>query len=119
MATGANRRAIPPYLAGRPYSKTLGRLPQNTMGWRMREARLELGLTGQLLADRLGLSKSFICLMEEGRSQPSVETLVSVAKVLGLTLDYLFAGVGPKRRRINSRKWHGAPTMAKGNRPVP
>lgn len=43
------------------------------------EARLEEGLTQKELAERSGLKQSNLCRLENGNSNPSVETLEKVA----------------------------------------
>ena len=42
------------------------------------------------LARQLSVSPSFLSQMENGKSQPSVATLYSIAQVLGVSIDELF-----------------------------
>lgn len=54
------------------------------------EARLEEGLTQKELAERSGLKQSNLCRLENGNSNPSVETLEKVAHGLGRRLKISF-----------------------------
>lgn len=56
---------------------------------RIREAREILGLSQAELARRCGMSRQVIWGWESGNRQPSVESLLSVASVLGVTVDEL------------------------------
>jgi DNA-binding XRE family transcriptional regulator len=47
------------------------------------------------LARQLGVSPSFVSQIENGKSQPSVATLYSIARLLGVSFDTLFAVPGP------------------------
>ncbi|MEM7302003.1 MAG: XRE family transcriptional regulator [Pseudomonadota bacterium] len=51
---------------------------------RLRARRKEIGLTMQQVADRAGLSVGFISQIERGIAAPSLSSLVSVSRVLGL-----------------------------------
>ncbi len=61
----------------------------NNLGKQLRERRTELGLTLKDVAERAGLSVGFISLIERDRTVPSLSSLVSVARVLGLPLGNL------------------------------
>lgn len=58
----------------------------------MRHVRTERGLTLDQLAERAGLSKSFIWEVEQDRTGISGEKLLRLANVLGASLDYLLRG---------------------------
>lgn len=60
------------------------------LGARLRVARREAGLSLRELARQLSVSPSFLSQMENGKSQPSVATLYSIAQVLGVSIDELF-----------------------------
>jgi transcriptional regulator with XRE-family HTH domain len=60
------------------------------LGARLREARRQAGLSLRELARQLSVSPSFLSQMENGKSQPSVATLYSIAQVLGVSIDELF-----------------------------
>ena len=61
------------------------------LGPRLREARTRAGLSLRATARALGVSPSFVSQMENGKSQPSVATLYSLAQLLGISVDELFA----------------------------
>ena len=44
------------------------------------------------LARRLNISASAVGMYEQGRREPSVDTLVALAKEFGVTVDYLITG---------------------------
>jgi transcriptional regulator with XRE-family HTH domain/mannose-6-phosphate isomerase-like protein (cupin superfamily) len=60
------------------------------LGARLRVARRQAGLSLRELARQLSVSPSFLSQMENGKSQPSVATLYSIAQVLGVSIDELF-----------------------------
>lgn len=60
------------------------------LGLRLRLARRKSGLTLRELGRRLGVSPSFLSQIENGKSQPSVATLYSIAQVLEVSIDHLF-----------------------------
>jgi transcriptional regulator with XRE-family HTH domain len=81
--------------------------PAETLGGRLRQARLQANLSLREVARQLGVSASFVSQLENGKSQPSVATLYSLARLLGVSIDRLFdeqdhaaipAGVDPLTR---------------------
>ena len=62
------------------------------LGLRVKELRRRKHLTQEKLAELVHLSKSHIGCIENSTSIPSLETLVQIAVVLGVTPDYLLAG---------------------------
>lgn len=60
------------------------------LGSRLREVRLQSGLSLREVARQLGVSPSFVSQMENGKSQPSVATLYSMAQLLNVSIDELF-----------------------------
>lgn len=59
-------------------------------GASMRAAREKAGLSQRELARRLSLSPGMISQLEKGHTQPSVTTLLAVARLLDVSLDSLF-----------------------------
>jgi repressor LexA len=53
-----------------------------TIGAKIRNLREQYKLTLKEMADRVGISLSYLADMEKGRSNPSVDTLLSIARVL-------------------------------------
>ena len=62
------------------------------MGRRMRDCRAGLGLTQEELAEKAGISASFVGHIERGEKQASVETVVALSKCLEISLDCLLLG---------------------------
>lgn len=50
----------------------------------LREARARRALSQEALAEAAGLHPTFISLMERGRRQPSLETLLRLGRALGV-----------------------------------
>lgn len=59
------------------------------LGPRIREERIKLRLTQEQLAEAAEVNESYIGQVERGEKNPSLETVVSVANSLGVTVDYL------------------------------
>jgi transcriptional regulator with XRE-family HTH domain len=74
------------------------------MGKRMREVRLQRGLTLKELARETGVSVSMLSLVERGRSSPSMGTLVAVCSSLGILMGDLFDGqIAPRANPVARR----------------
>ena len=72
-------------------------MPQlDTVGQRINHIRTEMGLTLEALADRSGLSKSFIWEVEQDRSGISGRRLLHLADALNASVEYLLRGGPPK-----------------------
>ncbi len=63
-----------------------------SLGDRIKRRRTELGWTQDVLADKAGISKGFLSDVENSKRNVSADTLLDIAKVLGLSLDYLMKG---------------------------
>jgi transcriptional regulator with XRE-family HTH domain len=77
---------------------------------RLRALRLEKGLTLDGLAERTGVSRSMISLIERSESSPTAVILDRLAAGLGVTLASLFAAqesprASPVARRADQRTW--------------
>ena len=68
--------------------------PIEYLGPRLKEIRLKTGLSLREIARQLDVSPSFVSQIENGKSQPSVATLYSLAKLLGVPVDVLFEAQG-------------------------
>lgn len=62
------------------------------LGARIAALRREAHLSQAELAQRLQISPSTLGMYEQGRREPSVDTLVNLSKVLGVSTDYLLTG---------------------------
>ncbi|MFJ8210678.1 helix-turn-helix domain-containing protein [Streptomyces sp. NPDC096033] len=58
---------------------------------RVRQLRKERLMTLEALAERSGVTKSYLSKVERGRSTPSIAVCASLAKALDVSLDSLFA----------------------------
>lgn len=56
---------------------------------RLKELRLKANLSQQLLADRIGISKSSINMYERGEREPGIETLEAFADFFNVDMNYL------------------------------
>lgn len=63
-----------------------------SVGSRIRYVRTQKGLTLEQLAEKAGISKSFLWEVEQDRSDIGGEKLLRVANVLGASLDFLLRG---------------------------
>lgn len=55
----------------------------------LRELRTEKNMTQKELSEQLDLSKNTVCEYEKGRAEPSLETLLKLSAIFGVSVDYL------------------------------
>lgn len=67
-------------------------LDYKLIGRRIRERRLLANYSQEQLAWEAELSATYISYIENGTKKPSLESLVSICNVLGITLDSLLTG---------------------------
>lgn len=67
------------------------------LGARIAALRREAGLSQAELASRLQVSPSALGMYEQGRREPSADTLVRLSRELGVTTDYLLTGKPSER----------------------
>lgn len=58
-------------------------------GERLKETRKRYGLTQQMLSIKSGISQTTISGWEKGNKVPSADSVVHIAKIFGVTTDYL------------------------------
>ncbi|GAW28553.1 helix-turn-helix domain-containing protein [Carboxydocella sp. ULO1] len=63
----------------------------NIIGKRLHELRVEKQLSLRKLAKKSGISHSFLCDIERGRSQPSLDTLGKLADTLGVKIEFFLS----------------------------
>lgn len=68
--------------------------PPLTFGREVRRRRGALGLTLEQLAERSGLTPNYIGTVENGRRDPSLSTVLALAKGLGASPGELFGSIG-------------------------
>lgn len=59
------------------------------IGTQLRRRRVQLGLAQQEVADKLGITKGGFSAYEQDKIRPSLENLVKLAEVLGVSVEYL------------------------------
>jgi transcriptional regulator with XRE-family HTH domain len=62
------------------------------LGTRIASLRQSHGFSQAQLARKLHISTSAVGMYEQGRREPSVETLVELSQLFGVSLDYLLSG---------------------------
>ena len=62
------------------------------VGERIKARRLELGWTQDQLAQKAGISKSFLSDLENGKRSVGAENLLDIARALGVSIDFLMTG---------------------------
>src|SRR5689334_24912859 len=63
-----------------------------SVGERIRGRRAELGWTQDQLAQKAGISKSFLSDLENGKRSVGADNLLDIARALGVSLDFLMTG---------------------------
>ncbi|MCQ2419717.1 MAG: helix-turn-helix transcriptional regulator [Clostridia bacterium] len=61
-------------------------------GTRIALLRTQQGMSQQMLARALGVSASAVGMYEQGRREPSLQTVVKLAELFGVSTDYLLRG---------------------------
>ena len=56
---------------------------------RLKLLRKERGISQQRLADLLGLGQSTVAMWEKGKNSPAYETLINIANIFNVSIDYL------------------------------
>ena len=64
------------------------------MGDRIKQIRLAAGLTQQQFAERIGLSRNYIALIETGSREPSDRTISDICREFGVSQSWLQTGEG-------------------------
>ena len=83
------------------------------MGARIAALRRDAGLSQAELAGRLQISPSALGMYEQGRREPSAQMLVALARVLGVSTDYLLTGIpAPEQREDLERMFLNRITTA-------
>lgn len=62
------------------------------VGVRIAALRREAGLSQAQLAEKLGISPSAMGMYEQGRREPSLQIVGELARILGVSTDYLITG---------------------------
>lgn len=63
-----------------------------TIGQKIKERRISLGLTQDYVANHLNVNPSHVSNIECGRANPSLTVLVKIANLLECSVDYFLSG---------------------------
>lgn len=74
------------------------------IGSRIQNARNNKGYTQEYVAEKIDKSVDILRSIENGRSVGSVETLLNLCNILGITLDYVFSDLLDKKGEILDNK---------------
>lgn len=66
---------------------------QEILGSRIRELRLKKGFSQESFADHCGLHRTYMGGIERGERNLTIQTVLTVAKGLGMTISELFLGI--------------------------
>ena len=88
------------------------------MGERIREIRKALGMTLEQFGERIGITASSMSTIENGKSNPSEQTIRAIIREFGVNEVWLRTGVGEMKRPMT---WQQEVTsyvndLVKGNR---
>lgn len=61
---------------------------------KLKIARVENGLSQQELADKVGVTRQTIGLIEKGKYNPTINLCIKIVKALNKTLDNIFWEIG-------------------------
>lgn len=75
-----------------------------TIGERIKEARLNAGITQRELSEKLGVSFVNISQWENGTRKPKYETRQKIADALGVTVDYLLGRTNQPNVRLATQE---------------
>lgn len=68
----------------------------NTIGERIRELRIQAGRTGINVATILGIDQSYYSKIEKNKHEIKLETLIKIAELYNVSLDYLIGRTDKK-----------------------
>ena len=71
-------------------------------GKRLHDIRVLRGLTQEALAEKVSVEKQHISRMERGVNACSIDLLVELSCVLGVSTDYLLTGKDSQREKIKN-----------------
>jgi transcriptional regulator with XRE-family HTH domain len=69
------------------------------VGERIKKRRAELDWTQDQLAQKAGISKSFLSDLENGKRSVSANNLLDIARALSVSLDYLMTGTASQDQK--------------------
>lgn len=84
----------------------------STLGSRIKKLRTEKGITQGYIADKLGMGRSNVGHIENGRTTPTSEALDKIADILDTTTDYLLGRTEDQSRKSNTASEQSSPYYA-------
>lgn len=64
----------------------------STLSERIRSKRIEMNMTQEYVAEKIGVSRQAISKWESGKSSPSTSNLISIANLFNISVDDLIIG---------------------------
>lgn len=68
---------------------------------RLEEARKEKGFTQKAISDQIGITDAYMSQMSTGKRMPSDRTAKDLAEALGVNVQWLVEGTGPKKPELS------------------
>lgn len=68
---------------------------------RLEKARKEKGFTQKAISDQIGITDAYMSQMSTGKRMPSDRTAKDLAEALGVNVQWLVEGTGPKKPELS------------------
>ncbi|MEZ3472422.1 MAG: helix-turn-helix domain-containing protein [Lachnospiraceae bacterium] len=78
-----------------------------TVNERIKELRISQGLTMEQFGERIGIKRSSISLIENGKNNPSDQTIMLICREFGYNEEWLRDGIEPKKPTIDEDMEYG------------
>jgi len=109
---GTTMQRYPPLATAQDFFVTIGNMAAtDTPGTRFRTFRTQVGLTGQALAERLGVSKTAVSYWESGRVSLSQTACLLAEQLFHISSTWLLDGIGPMWLTVPSQSLPGTPEL--------
>ncbi len=66
------------------------KLDKEIIGKKIRQIRIEKGISQEALSEKIDISPRHMCTIENGNSFPSIETFVRIAQILDIDINEFF-----------------------------
>ena len=64
-------------------------MDNNTLGYRLQDARIDKRLKQREVCEKIGIEQGTLSAYERNKGKPSLDVLIELAKLYGVSLDYL------------------------------
>ena len=78
-----------------------------TVNERIKELRISQGLTMEQFGERIGIKRSYISLIENGKNNPTDKTIMLICREFGYNEEWLRDGIEPKKPTIDEDMEYG------------